>query len=788
MKNLIWLLLLFSAFAQGQQVSISGVVSDQNNGETLIGATVYVQGTDIGTTTNEYGFYSLTMDAGNYTIVYSYVGYESIEKQVQLSGNTKINVELSDGALEIEEVVVVAENNKKVDVKTPQMSVNKLSAQTIKQIPAVMGEVDVIKSLQLLPGVSNAGEGASGFNVRGGAEDQNLVLLDEAIIYNSSHLFGFFSIFNTDAIKNLKLYKGGIPAKYGGRASSVLEIIQRDGNKKNFAMTGGIGAISSRLTLETPFANEKGSILLAGRASYANLFLAIANNDNRAGFYDLNLKGNYTLNENNRLFISGYYGQDNFEFSDIFKNNYGNVSGSLRWNHIFRDNIFANMSLIYSKYNYGFELDFIGLDWVSNIQNYNLKYDLAYFYSDRLKMHYGLSSIYYDFNPGEIKPTDETSLINESILDRKYAFESAAYVNLEHKITDRLTAQYGMRYSMFNRMGGEEVNLYQDDLPLVYNKDLDIYERTEPIGTKKYSGGEVIKTYGNLEPRLALSYQVFDEASIKASYNRMAQYLHLISNTTSATPLDVWTPSGTYIEPQIADQYAVGYFTNVLNSDYSLESEVYYKTIDNRVDYIDGADLIAQNDLEREILIGEARSYGLELLLRKNQGKLTGWLAYTLSKSEQRTPGNKSGGQGLNNGDWYNTSYDRTHDVSLTANYSLTKKWSFGANFAFQTGRPVTYPNGQFIYDGLSIATYSERNANRLPAYHRLDVSATYRPSANKKKSFKGEWVFSIYNVYNRRNAASISFAQNEDTAVNEATRTAIFGIIPSITYNFKFR
>ena len=466
---------------------------------------------------------------------------------------------------------------------------------------------------------------------------------------------------------------------------------------------------------------------------------------------------------------------------------YGNISGNIRWNHLFSDKLFSNLSLIYSKYDYELDIYNIGHRLGFRYSKYNLKYDLGYFHSDRLKFDFGLSSIYYDFNPGLLLPLNENSGIVRNELDAKFGIEAAAYTSVEHKITSKLTAQYGMRYSYFQRIGEQTLNEYQDDLPVVYNPDLEIYERANPIGQTSYDEDDNIKTFGNFEPRLALSYQLNDNNSIKASYNRMAQYLHLISNTTSATPLDVWAPSGKYIAPQIANQYAIGFFKNFPENKYSLEVETYYKTIDGRVDYIDGANLIAQNTIETEILQGEARSYGLEVLLRKNKGKLTGWLAYTLSKSEQRTPGGQSGGLGLNNGNWYNTPYDRTHDISLTGNYRVSPSWSFGANFAFQTGRPVTNPNGQFEYNGFSIATYSERNADRLQAYHRLDISATYKPGKNKNRRWQGEWVFSIYNLYNRRNAASVSFAQNIDTGINEATRTAIFGIIPSVTYNFKF-
>ncbi len=779
-------IVLSKAKDQNAKFTISGVVKDAVNGESLFGATVLLKGTSIGNTTNEYGFYSITAPEGNYTITISYIGFTTFERTINLSSNQKLDIELKEDAAELDEVVITAEESKKVDLSTPQMSMAKLSTRDIKQIPVVLGEVDLIKSIQLLPGVTNAGEGASGFNVRGGAEDQNLILLDEAIIYNASHLFGFFSVFNADAIKDVTLYKGGIPARFGGRASSVLDIRQKDGNSKEFGLTGGIGSVSSRLAAEGPLFKDKGSFLMAGRASYVDIFLALANQSSRAGFYDLNLKTNYEIDGKNKLYLSGYLGHDNFNVAGAgFTNAYGNLSGNLRWNHIFNNKLFSNTSLIYSRYNYNLELE--GMDWSSDISNYNMRYDFEYYASDRLTFDFGVNGVYYKFNPGRINPLNATSDINPEKLDNQFALEAGLYAGLEHKVSGKLTAQYGLRFSYFNRLGKQTLNNYANNLPVVYNEELGIYERTEPISNTDYGKGKSIATFNNLEPRFALSYQLNEKSSVKASYNRMAQYLHLISNTASATPLDVWTPSGKFIDPQIADQYAVGYFRNFSENMFSIEAEAYYKTIDNRVDYINGAELIAQNTIETEILTGEARAYGLEFLLRKNLGDFTGWVAYTLSKSQQRTPGGAAGGTGINNGKWYNSNWDRTHDFSFTGSYELTEKWRFGANMVFQTGRPVTYPNGQFLYNGLSVATYSERNADRLPAYHRLDLSATLTPQKNKNRKWQGEWVFGIYNAYNRRNAASISFGQNQKTGATEATRTAIFGIVPSATYNFKF-
>jgi len=778
----------FSLFAQ-DNFTISGTVKDVSNGETLLGASVFLEGTNNWALTNQYGFYSITAPKGKYTLIVSYIGYSDYKIKFDLEGNHKFNIELKISSMELDEVIINSEESDRINIKRPQMSVTRLSALTIKQIPAVLGEVDVLKSIQMLPGVTNGGEGSGGFNVRGGAVDQNLVLLDEAIIYNSSHFFGFFSVFNNDAIKGAKLYKGDIPAKYGGRVSSVLDVRQKDGNNKKLSLAGGVGLISSRLTLEAPIKKNKGSFLIAGRASYAHLFMKMREElkDDKINFYDLNLKANYEINKNNKVFLSGYFGRDQFNISNIVHNSYGNAIGNIRWNHIFNDRLFSNLSFIYSKYDYQIILDFITLDWVSNIKNYNLKYDFRYYVNEKVKLDFGFSGISYSLNPGEINPTTPDSPINYLKLDQKKAFEGGIYISAEHTLSDKLTAQYGLRYSSFTRLGGQNISNYINNQPVVYNAELGVYERGIESGKTFYEKGENIKTFGNFEPRLGLAYQFNTNTSVKASYTRSAQYLHLISNTSTVTPLDVWAPSGTFIKPQLANQFALGYYNNLKNDMYSIELESYYKTVDNRIDYIDGSSLIGNNNIETEILNGESRAYGFEILVRKNTGKFTGWFAYTISKSEQRSFGGVAGGSGINEGEWYNTVYDRTHDISITGLYKLNDTWSFSANAVFQTGRPVTYPNGQYQYEGLSIASYSNRNMNRLPAYHRLDLSATYIPNKYPSKRWKGEWVFGIYNAYNRKNAASVSFSQNEDTGINEATRTSIFGIVPSVTYNFKF-
>jgi hypothetical protein len=777
----------FSVTAQ-EKFTLSGTISDSNSNETLIGVNLFIPELKTGITTNEYGFYSITIPKGSYTIRISYIGYNSLEEKILLEKNTKTNFKLFTSENTLKEVIVT-DTKTKTDIRKPEMSVNKLSISAIKRMPVVLGEVDVLKSILLLPGVTNAGEGSSGFNVRGGGADQNLILLDEATIFNSSHVFGFFSVFNPDAIKDLKLYKGGIPTRFGGRAASVLDIYQKDGNSKKFSTNGGIGLISSRLLLEGPLVKDKGSFLIGGRSSYAHLFLKLSEDqkDNAAYFYDLNTKLSYKINPNNNLFLSGYFGRDVFSLANSFTNIYGNSTLNLRWNHLFSNKLFSNLSLIYSDYYYGLDLDFVGFKWDSGIKNYNIKYDLKNYISDRFKLNYGLNAIYYDFNPGIIKPSDSNSGINFSQLDKKYAFEPAIYINADQELSSEISISYGLRYSLFYRLGQSDLNVYANNNPVVFNPELQIYEKATPIGKTAFDKNEVMKSYNYLEPRFSAAYQLNDKQSIKASYNRMVQYLQLVSNTSSPTPLDVWTPSDTFIKPQIADQVALGYFTNFKNDLYSLEVETYYKKVQNRIDYIDGADLIANNALEQVILNGQMRSYGLEVMLKKNEGRLNGWISYTLSRSEQQTPGRTNLETGINNGQWYKSAYDKLHNLAVTSSYLLNEKWSLGANFALQSGQPVTYPNGQYQYLGITIPSYGLRNENRLPTYHHLDISATLTPTKNSNRNWKGEWVFSIYNLYNRKNAAAINFRQNSDTGNNEAVKTSIFGMVPAVSYNFKF-
>ena len=788
MKNKLTLVLILASFAMFAQekFTLSGTISEAQSGETMIGVNVLIPSLQTGVVTNQYGFYSITLPKGIHQVTYTNLGFESYSQTIELNAAVTNNVSLSQ-TTEMLDVVVLETDVEKTNIKTPQMSVTTLKANIIKRIPVVLGEADVLKAITLLPGVTNAGEGASGFNVRGGAADQNLVLLDEATLYNSSHLFGFFSVFNPDAIKDLTLYKGGIPARYGGRIASVLDIYQKDGDKRAFGATGGIGLLASRLLLEGPIVKDKGSFLVGGRSSYAHLFIPLvdAGNENIAYFYDLNTKLSYDIDGQNKIFLSGYFGRDTFDLGDVFGNTFGNTTLNLRWNHLFSDRLFSNLSLIYSDYYYGLELKFAEFQFDTGIRNFNLKYDFTSYVSDAVKLQFGFNSIYYKFNPGEVFPTTDNSGINYRKLTDKYAFENAGYIDGTIKASEKLNIQAGLRISNFTRLGQTSINVYENDNPIIYNQSLDVYQKATPIDTIAIARDASIKSFLNFEPRVSAAYQVSESSSIKVSYNRTAQYIHLISNTSSPTPFDIYAPSGQFIKPQLGDQFAVGYFKAFEN--FSLEAEAYYKEVKNRIDYVDDADLIANDAIEQVVLSGHTRAYGLEFLLRKTKGNLQGWLAYTLSKSEQRTPGRTALETGINNGKWYSTAWDRTHDFSLTAQYKLSEKWFLGANFIFQTGRPATFPLGQYEYQGQVVPVYEARNVSRLESFHHLDISATWNLKHKSKKRWSDEIVFSVYNVYNRKNAASVSFRENTDTGNNEAVRLSIFGVIPAITYNFKF-
>ena len=784
MRKVIFLLLIlnFNLIFTQKSFTISGYIQDSDSKELIIGASVIVQELKIGTITNSYGFFSLTLNEGNYNLNFQNLGYENESLNLILDKNISLNIFLKEYVDSLDEVVL-SKNIEDVDIKLPILSMNILSGKTIRQTPVVFGESDLLKTIQLLPGVSSAGEGSSGFNVRGGAADQNLILFDEAIIYNSSHLFGLFSVFNSDAIKEVKLYKGGIPSSYGGRVSSVLDVYQKDGNNQKFEANGGIGSISSRFLIEGPIQKNKSSFLFASRGSYAHLFLKLTDIENIAYFYDLNTKSNFVLNDRNKIYVSGYFGRDVFKLQDTFSNTYGNNTLNLRWNNLINEKTFSNTSLIYSNYYYGLQLDFGGFDWESSIKNLNLKFDIKNYFSSKFQFNYGINLIYFDFNPGEISPLNEDSGINYSKLNAKYAIESSLYFDVINKINSNLSIRYGFRFNQFLRLRQQGLQSYINDNPLDYDENLRIYNPANPLINSFDNNSSVFKTYNNIEPRMNISYSSGNQ-SLKLSYNRLNQYLHLISNTSSPTPLDIWVPSGPYLKPQILDQFAFGFYKT--SKPIKFESEIFYKKIKNRLDYVDGADLVGNDNIETVVISGDARAYGIEFLLKKIQGRHKYWIAYTISKSEQKTPGRNRTETGINFSNWYNTPYDKTHDLSINSEYKINNKLKLVGNFIYQTGQPTNYPNSQYNYMNLNIPNYGERNSSRLPNYHRLDINLTLQPKKSKGK-VESTWVFGIYNLYNRDNAASIIFRRNNETLKNEAVQISIFGIVPSVTYNFKF-
>ena len=774
---------LFTYSYSQSNFTLSGYIVDQSSKEVIIGTNVIIPLLNTGTISNSYGFYSITVPEGNYEIIFSILGYKEIVKNINIDKNISIDIMLNEEIEELKEVVIT-ENIEDIKIDLPVLSLNRLSGQTIRQTPVVFGESDLLKTIQLLPGVSNAGEGASGFNVRGGGADQNLILFDEAIIYNSSHLFGLFSVFNSDAIKEVKLFKGGIPASYGGRVSSVLDVYQKDGNKNELKFNGGIGVISSRFLIEGPIQKEKSSFLIASRGTYAHLFLKLSDINNSAYFFDINTKSNFIIDKKNKIYFSGYFGRDFFKLDNTFLLLYGNTTFNLRWNHLINDKTFSNTSVIYSDYYYGLQLDFVGFDWNSGIKNFNLKFDLKNYYSSKIQFNYGTNIIYYDFNPGKIMPLNDKSGINRSNLNKKFAFENSAYFDVIHKINNKISLRYGLRFNQFIRLKQTGLKTYLNNNPVIYDSVLEIYNSAEPLANNFNSKNNIFRIFNNLEPRFNLSYNR-TKSSFKFSYNRLNQYIHLISNTNSPQPLDIWTPSGPYIEPQKLDQFAIGFYKNI--DKFKLESEIFYKKIKNRLDYIDGADLVANNDIERTLLRGKARAYGVELLLKKNTGRNKFWISYTLSKSEQKTSGISNNESGINYGEWYLTPYDKTHDISINSKFKINEKLTLNGNFIYQTGQPTNYPNAQYQYMNLSVPNYGLRNTNRLPNYHRLDLSLSLLPKKNINKRVNSEWVFGIYNLYDRDNASSILFRKNNESLKNEAVQISIFGIVPSITYNFKF-
>jgi hypothetical protein len=777
--SIILLLLVLSFPGMAGIVTLSGYLKDKANGEGLIGATIYVPQLKTGVISNAYGFYSISIPQGSYAVSYSYVGYQSQSPTINLNANTQLNVLLEEDSKALEEIVVTSEKKDR-NVENLQMSMEKVQVKMLKKLPSFMGEVDIIKSITLLPGIQNGGEGSSGLYVRGGGPDENLMILDEAPVYNASHLLGFFSVFNSDAIKDVQVYKGGIPAEYGGKASSVIDIRMKDGNSQQLGMSGGIGNISSRITVEGPIVKDKWSFIMSGRRTYADYLGRLAGleqlKENKLYFYDLNLKTNIQLNDKNRIYLSAYTGDDYFKVGESIYMRWGNLTSTARWNHLFSDKLFSNTSFILSRYNYNLGVPGSGadqFDWSSQITDYNFKEDFSWYLNSDNKLTLGFNMIYHHFEPGKVD-ANENSYFSDVKLTNYNALDNSLYISNEQSIGPKLTLRYGLRYSYFQQIGKGKVRQYLNpDQP----------NEKEVTGTIEYGSGKLVPpSYHSLEPRLALKYLLSPESSVKASYNRMAQNLHLISNTNSPTPLDIWLPSSTYIKPLIANQVGLGYFRNFKDNMFETSAEVYYKKMHDVIDYIDGAELFLKENLETELLRGSGYAYGLELYAKKQEGRLTGWLSYTLSRSMRKIPG-------INEGKEYPSSYDRTHNVSLVTNYELSKRWNFSAIWVFLTGNPTSYPIAKYEVQRNTVYYYAARNSNRIPDYHRLDLSLTYDFKKNETRKMKQSINFAIYNAYARRNAYSVTFRQNEDKPnVSEATRLSIIGsLIPSVTYNFNF-
>lgn len=759
--------------AKQESFTVSGYIYDDLTGETLIGTTVQVEGTYTGALANVYGFYSLTVPAGKHTLLYSSVGYGIHKEEVDISENLVLDIRMRPYTKLLNEVVVTAEEEDE-NVTVNRMGHTQMTATTISKIPALMGEVDVLRTLKLLPGVQMTSETSSGFSVRGGGYDQNLILLDEAVVYNPSHLFGFFSTFNNDAIKNVEFYKGNIPARYGGRLSSLVDIRMKEGNNQKFTGSGGISPIASRLTLEIPIVKDKGSVIVSGRRTYADIIARTVSKRAKNAtlfFYDLNMKANYTINEKNRVYVSGYLGNDTFGFkSDSFNPafKWGNVTNTIRWNHVFNSKLFANTSLIYSKYNYNLSFgsrDFF-FEWTSSLQDYTAKIDFDLFLNERNTLTFGVSSTYHFIRPGKVflKSNQENGSVS---IAKNRSLDHAIYVSNQQIISDRFQIKYGARLSAFQNIGAGVSYRFDEN-----------FTRTDSIA---YKNGEIFNTYVRLEPRASATYKLNGKSSVKASYARTAQYLQLASNSVSGTPLDIWFPASPNVKPQLADQVSGGYFRNFLGNQIETSVEVFYKWLHSQIDFKDHASLLLNPELEGELRVGKAWAYGTELLIRKPNGRFNGWLSFTWSRSFRKVPS-------VNRGATYASNFDRPINLSLVGNYELNQRLSLSANWVYFHGLPFTAPTGKQIYGNVTIPTYTGRNGDRLPQYHRFDLSISLEPRKNVNRKLKGTWSLSVYNLYGRKNAAFISFQQDEDRQIStQARRVTIFRWVPTIAYNFKF-
>lgn len=770
--SLVFFLLAFSSLF-AQNYTISGSLKDSTNGEDLYGASVKIKElTNVGALTNAYGFYSITLEKGEYTLIFRSTGFETKEVKVVLDQDMTIDLELNipSDVQEIGAVVVKAEKEND-NITSSEMNVTRLDPKSIETIPVLFGEKDIMKTLQLTPGVKGAGEGNAGFFVRGGGADQNLILLDEAPVYNASHLLGFFSVFNSDAIKDVALYKSGIPAEYGGRASSVMDVKMKDGNNKKFQVSGGIGLISSRLTVEGPIVKNKGSFIVSGRRSYVDVFLKLSKKETTRNtslfFYDLNAKANYRIGKKDRIFLSGYFGRDNFGFGDDFTFGWGNATGTLRWNHIINKKLFSNTSIIYSNFDYAFQIGSgdDGFGVASSIQDWNLKQDFTFYANNKNNIKFGLNAIHHTFKPGALTGTNES--FNELILDSRFGIELGAYIQNEQKIGNRINIKYGLRYSAFDLMGEGKAYVFNDD---------------GTTSITEHDSWETIKYHHGLEPRFSGSYILSEYNSIKLGYNRNFQYLHQVSNSTSTSPTDIWVPSSNNVQPQIADQIAVGYYHNLKKNMYSLSGELYYKFLQNQIDYKNGASSFLNDEIENEFVYGKGRAYGFEFQLKKTKGKFTGWLSYTLSRSLRTF-------EDIDGGKEFSARQDRIHDIALVLMYRVSKGVALSASWIYYTGDAVTFPSGAYVVNDTYIPYYTERNGYRMPDYHRLDLGATFY--FKERKKFEHSLNVSIYNAYNRENAYTITFEpidSNNPTGPQKAVQTTLFKIIPAVTYNFKIK
>lgn len=759
----------FPVFIYGQENFIlSGTVKDKETGEDLIGVSVLIVEPVTGVVTNSYGFYSISLPEGKYTVRYSYLGYENVEKVLSFNTNNVINIEISPSLISLDEVVVSGERDNE-KISSAESGVEKLNLKYIESIPVLFGEKDILKTIQLLPGISSSAEGSTGFNVRGGSMGQNLIILDEAPVFSSSHLMGFFSVFNSDAIKDVTLYKGGIPAKYGGRASSVLDITMNNGNSKAFSYSGGIGLVSTRLTLELPIIKDKMSVIISGRRTYGDLVARllfpkdIIRDDMSFYFYDLNAKLNYSVNNKNRIFISGYFGKDVFDLGKDIGTGWGNTTGTFRWNHIFSEKIFSNSSFVYSKYDYGFIFGQNGLRLRSGIMDLSLKEDATWYINPGNTLKFGGIIISHEFRPGELTSSDTTDF--EVVLRKKNAFESAVYIQNEQKFSSKLSANYGLRFSTFNQTGPGMFYEYDSE-----NNTAD---------SIWYSKGETAYPYFSIEPRFSANYMLDERSSVKVSFNRMVQYLHLLSNSTAGSPTDVWMPSSNILKPANVDHVSAGFFRNFMGNVIETSVELYYKNIKNTSDYEDGADIIFNNHVESQILLGKGRSYGIEFFIKKKYGNFSGWMSYTISRTENKIAG-------INDFNWYPVKYDKTHDLSAVAILKFGKRLALSGVWTYATGNAVTFPSGKYEVENIPVPYYTERNGYRMPAYHRLDISLSL--DGKNRKKYKSGWDFSVFNLYNRHNAYLISFRENKNIQGSvEAVKLSLFGIVPSITYKFKF-